>query len=75
MDKRTQRALDRDPEVIQVSEVLFLVESSGRGDQEYYQVGFDDWSCECPDYQKRGMKCYHIRAAILKVASGDALPA
>lgn len=72
LPQRTERALERDPDVLKVSDDLFLVESSGnRSDSEWYQVDLGGWSCQCPDYEMRGEKCYHLRAAIIKHANGN----
>ena len=72
---RTRKALERDPDVIQVADELFLVESfsakHGFDVDEWYQVDFSDWSCECGDFNVRDNACYHLRAAILKHAKGE----
>lgn len=70
--KRTQRAIERDPEVIRVGGGLFLVKSSGRrSPKDYYEVDTKELTCECPDANVRGEVCYHLRAAVIKDARGE----
>lgn len=72
MPKRTQRAIERDPEVIRLNDGLFLVKSSGRrSPKDYYEVDTDELTCECPDNNARGEVCYHLRAAALKDARNE----
>lgn len=56
--------------VLQLTESLFLVRSSGSGEKEWYQVDIDEWDCECPDRQMRGEMCYHIRTVLIKLHYG-----
>lgn len=58
-DPRALRAR-RDIEDIRESDGIVLVKSvSGN----LYHVDLDAETCDCPDYEHRGVRCKHIRAA------------
>lgn len=68
LPQRTKRAIERDPDVLKVSDGNFLVEGRSR---DWYAVNTTELECTCPDSTIRGEVCYHLRAAALKDARGD----
>lgn len=69
---RSKKALERNPEVIQLEETLFLVKSSGHySPKDWYEVDTEALTCECPDANTRGEVCYHLRAAAIKQERGE----
>ena len=48
-----------------VNEETFIVPSQSNPDKKYQVTHHEDWSCTCPDFQKRHIKCKHIRAVEL----------
>lgn len=55
--------------VMQIEEGKFIVRSKSRD----YQVVWnrEKWTCECPDFEKRGIKCKHIYAVMYYLAIQD----
>ena len=48
-----------------VNEETFIVPSQSNPDKKYEITYHEGWSCTCPDFQKRHIKCKHIRAVEL----------
>ena len=66
---RSRRAVDREAEVIKLSDGLFLLQSGNSG--EWYNVDLNEMTCECPDHEYRGEICWHQRKCAIADAKGE----
>jgi putative transposase len=75
-NRREQKGLEianKENQVTRINETTYKVHSqSGNGE---YAVCFveDEWTCECPDYKFRGIKCKHIYATEISIALRKAI--
>ncbi len=69
--RREERGLEiahKESQVTRIEETLYTVHSqSGNGKYTVAQVA-DTWTCECPDYRFRGLKCKHIFSVEFSIA-------
>ncbi len=45
-----------------VNQETFFVPSQSNKAKKYKVTHFDDWTCECPDFQNRRIECKHIQS-------------
>ena len=48
-----------------IDKETFLIPSQSNPDKKYKVIHHESWTCTCPDFQKRHIKCKHIRAVEL----------
>jgi len=65
LDKRQLKAIVLQKNIHKIDDVTYAVKSqSSEATYIVARLGLE-WSCQCPDYQMRGVVCKHIHAVVL----------